>query len=384
MVSNFFDTHRGGLDIVAGRLARELAARGFEVSWLASDKTPPPDDACRARVRTISVPVWNVTERRLGVPFPLLPPRALGALHAGVRDADVVLLHDSLYPTCMATALYARRTGTPLLVLQHIGHVPYRNPALRALMALANATVGAQVLQSADRVVFISEFVRDFFNRRRFKAPPELIFNGVDTGLFRPAAPGEKAAARARLSLPDAPIALFAGRFVEKKGVHLLRLSAQRRPDLTWAFAGWGVIDPQRWGLANVRVFEGLSQDALAELYRASDVFVLPSQGEGFPLVVQEALACGLPVVCGDECLGSDRSAAPFLVGLDVGSGSEVAIAERVADATAAAIAADTPERAAQRAEFVATRYAWSAAADQYAAVLEALARERTLAGSVA
>jgi glycosyltransferase involved in cell wall biosynthesis len=277
----------------------------------------------------------------------------------------------------MATALAARRTKTPLLVLQHIGHVPYRNLAFRALMALANATVGAQVLQSADQVVFISEFVRDFFNRRRFRTPPELIFNGVDTGLFRPAAAGEKAAARARFSLPDTPVALFAGRFVEKKGVHILRLAAQRRPDMTWAFAGWGVIDPGRWGLANLRVFEHLSQDALAELYRASDAFVLPSQGEGFPLVVQEALACGLPVVCGDECLGADRSAAPFLAGVDVASGSDDVVAARVASAAAEAIAADTPERALERVEFVGRRYAWSAAADRYAALLDALIRER-------
>ena len=55
-----------------------------------------------------------------------------------------------------------------------------------------------------------------------------------------------------------------------------------------------------------MRVFSDLAGPGLAELYRASDVFVLPSQGEGFPLVVQEALACGLPVVCGDESTGAD------------------------------------------------------------------------------
>jgi glycosyltransferase involved in cell wall biosynthesis len=372
MVSNFFDTHRGGLDIVAGRLARELAARGFEVSWLATDACEPPDDACR--VRAVGVSAWNIAERRLGVPFPLLSPAAIGRLFAEVRGADAVLLHDSLYVTSMATFVATRRAKKPLVILQHIGAVPYRSPVLRGLMALANRCVGAPLLSGAEQVVFISQFVRDYFGKLTFKAPPRLIFNGVDAAIFHPPGEGEKAAARARLGLPaDGTVALFVGRFVEKKGVHLLRLAAQRRGDITWAFAGWGVLDPARWGLANVRVFSDLSGASLAELYRASDVFVLPSVGEGFPLVIQEALACGLPVVCGAESVDADPSAAPLLLGVDVAGGGADDAAARILEALDGALAGDGPMLAAQRSAFVRERYAWSAAADRYAEILTGL-----------
>jgi glycosyltransferase involved in cell wall biosynthesis len=378
-VSNYFDTHRGGLEIVAGVLARELAARGFEVTWLASNVTSAPAGCAARNLKIASFGVWNIAERRLGVPWPVLSLAAVARLWREVRAADAVLLHDSLYMTSIVTFLAASASRTPLVVIQHIGAVPYRNPMLRGLMALANRLVARPILGGAGQVVFISQFVRDYFGRSRFRRTPALIFNGVDTEVFRPPVGGERAAARARFGFaPDERVALFVGRFVEKKGVALLGRTAAGRPDITFAFAGWGLIDPAAWGLANVRVFSDLAGAGLAELYRAADVFVLPSQGEGFPLVVQEALACGLPVVCGDESTGADVDAAPFLVGVDV-TGTEEDVIMRIGAAIDLALGDDRREPAA-RAAFARSRYSWSAAADRYAEQLESLMAERAAA----
>lgn len=376
-VSNFFDTHRGGLEIVAGRLARELAARGFEVTWLASNATSAPTGCAARGLETVSFSVWNVAERRLGVPWPVLSPAAVARLWREVRAADAVLLHDSLYMTSIVTFLAAKASRTPLAVIQHIGSVPYRNPMLRGLMALANRFVARPILGGASQVVFISQFVRDYFAKLTFRRAPLLIFNGVDAEVFRPASEAEREAARRRFGFePGDRVALFVGRFVEKKGVALLGKAAAARPDITFAFAGWGLIDPAAWGLANVRVFSNLAGPNLAELYRAGDVFVLPSRGEGFPLVVQEALACGLPVVCGDESTGADADVAPYLVGVDV-TGREEDVAARISAAVDQALGGGSPDDQAARAAFVRGRYAWSTAADRYAELLDRLIGER-------
>ncbi len=369
-VSNFFDSHRGGLEIVAGRLARELATRGFDVTWLASNATPAPETEA---LTPVAIGVWNVAERRLGVPWPVLSPAAIGRVWREVRAADAVLLHDALYMTSVVTFLAAKAHRRPLMIIQHIGQIPYRNPLLRGLMALANRLVAAPLLSGADQVVFISQFVRAFFGALRFRAPPRLVFNGVDTEVFRLPRGDERMTARDRFDL-HGKVALFVGRFVEKKGVEILRRAASARPDVTFAFAGWGVIDPAAWGLANVRVFSDLAGPTLAELYRASDVFLLPSQGEGFPLVVQEALACGLPVVCGAESTGADVEAGALLRGVVTeGVEDQDAVAAEVLAAMDAALADARPEDAARRHEFVRRRYAWSTAADRYAELLHGL-----------
>lgn len=373
--SAYFESHRGGVELVAGRLNRELAALGVEVTWIAGEASPTPVAA--PGLAATPLPVWNVAERRLGVPFPIPAPWALGRILSAVRACDAVLLHDCLYLSNLLVFLAARGVGRPVAVIQHIGEVPYRNPLLRALMGLANAVVARPLLAAADQVSFISAISQRHFATVRFRRPPELVFNGVDSALFTPLAAGEdRAALRARLGLPAAArIALFVGRFVEKKGLAFLRAAAERDPQGLWLLAGWGPIDPDDWGLANVRVIRGLDHAGLADLYRAADVLALPSAGEGFPLVVQEALACGLAVVCGEETVEADPAAAPYLAGLPLDPADPARTAQAMLAAVEAVIAA--PVSPVERARFAHGRYAWSAAAARHLELLRALTAER-------
>ena len=71
------------------------------------------------------------------------------------------------------------------------------------------------------------------------------------------------------------------GRFVEKKGLRILKLLAQQRPGVHFALLGQGPIDPCEWGLMNVHVLGQQPQRLIADLYRASDMLLLPSVGTG-------------------------------------------------------------------------------------------------------
>jgi glycosyltransferase involved in cell wall biosynthesis len=87
---------------------------------------------------------------------------------------------------------------------------------------------------------------------------------------------------------------------VKKKGLQIIEALAERSPDVLWILVGSGPEAPSR-DRPNVRVVGRVEHEHLPCFYQAADVLMLPSAGEGFPLVVQEALCCGAGVLSTDE-----------------------------------------------------------------------------------
>jgi len=163
LVTHYYPAHLGGVERVAGELAKRLATSGgARIEWHASDcDAPPPASPGFTPIPAAS---WNGVERGMGLPYPFWSARALQRLANACAAADVVHLHDCLYFPNVVAFRAARRARRPVLVTQHIGLVPYRNALLRGTQAAANRVLGRAILGGADRVVFISETVRNYFS----------------------------------------------------------------------------------------------------------------------------------------------------------------------------------------------------------------------------
>jgi len=373
LVTHYFPSHGGGVESVAWEIASRLAATGkADITWYSSDTDGAPGD--RPGLRCVSVKAFNAAERWLGLPFPLWSLSGLVRLVRGVRKSDVVHLHDCLYlPNVVAWAA-ARAWRRPVVVTQHIGMIPYRNPVLRVMLAAANRVFGGLVLGSAAQTIFVSDAVRNYFGSFvHFRRPPLRVPNGVDTDMFVPANPERRNLSRIRLGIPDQPLLLFAGRFVEKKGLRLLNRLAHSLPHMRWLFVGRGPLDPLHWGLANVFVQRNLTKEQLVPLYQAADLLVLPSVGEGFPLVVQEAMACGTPALVSEEAAAGCPEAAELLLREPLGPADPAARWSARLEALFASpdMLADLRMRVGI---FARASWSWERCARSYAEVLQACA----------
>ncbi len=105
---------------------------------------------------------------------------------------------------------------------------------------------------------------------------------------------------------------VFAGKISDKKGIYCLidalASSGLPRGSVTLTMAG-GWPNPRQYSRATAAIAASgqdifltgpLPQQELAEVFSAGDVFVLPSFSEGFPLVLAEAMACGMGAICTD------------------------------------------------------------------------------------
>jgi glycosyltransferase involved in cell wall biosynthesis len=375
MASHYFSSHKGGIEIVAEELFHALSDKGQEVVWMASDTTPPPQPTGRSS--TVSLHAFNFVEDKIGLPFPIPRISAMKTIIREIRNADVLILHDCLYLSNILAFIAARWRGIPAVIIQHIGYIPYKNCLLNSGIRLANTFITRPMLSRAAQVVFISETTRNFFGRLRFRNSPEVIFNGVNTDVFHKLEESEtKSEIRREYHLPeDGAVILFVGRFVEKKGISVMKHMVEMRPEWAWVFAGWGPLDPAQWNAANVRVFSDLRGASMAALYRACDLLVLPSSGEGFPLVMQEALASGIPVVCGEETLAADPAMSAFVRGAPVFLREDGKTARAFLTALDEALASgvELNDKSKERRAFAVSRYSWQRAAEQYIEILSRL-----------
>jgi teichuronic acid biosynthesis glycosyltransferase TuaC len=262
--------------------------------------------------------------------------RRFAKTHAAFDLFDAHFTH----PAGAGAVIAARGLGLPVVVTERGTIGSYAQDGRRAKMAAA--------LRGATRLIAVSsslaEIMREVAGR---DLDVRVIPNGIDRAVF---SPGDRIAARAKLGLADrGPVLLTVGGLVPRKGVarvlEILPELRARHPDLVYVVAGGGGAEGDhetaiRRAIAErglggcVRLAGAIAHEDLAAYYRAADVFVLSTQNEGWANVLQEALACGTPVVTTD--VGGNRElVAGERHGLIVPFGDPRALRAAVADALA-------------------------------------------------
>jgi D-inositol-3-phosphate glycosyltransferase len=286
-------TKYGGVESFVWDLARELAGRRHEVT-IVGGSGPRREPAPGVRVLAfpfVSRGFWQSVPplRRAYAEAKLLERLTMGvaalpALASG--GYDVIHIQK---PYDIGPALLARRLGGARVILGCHGEDFYRGD--RPLARRVDAAV------SCSR--FNAETVA-----RRYGFTPTVVFNGIDTGLFRPLPPDLEL--RRELGAPPGkPLLLFVGRLQPWKGVETALRALPALPGAQLAVAGDGEDRARLEALTGelglrdrVRFLGSVERGELPRLYSSADLLLATSHAsETFGIGPVEAQACGLPVV---------------------------------------------------------------------------------------
>jgi glycosyltransferase involved in cell wall biosynthesis len=239
--------------------------------------------------RALGVPVHSLSAHRW-------PPGYLASLPRLLRREKFDVVHCHLFG--------ANWIAKPLAALCGVRCRYHHDQCNDAFRADSRAAVLIDTLTNrlSTRILAVSRSV-EAFNLEVERQPREKVTflpNSVDPAEFQPANAAAKRAARERFGLPsDAFLVGGVGRLTPQKNFGLLLEAAQPLlgPDVQLALFGSGPEEAELRQHAGAHVhFMGTVAERAA-IYQALDALVLPSRFEGLPMVVLEAMACGVPVL---------------------------------------------------------------------------------------
>ncbi len=246
-----------------------------------------------------------------------------------------------------------------------------------------------QVVSQTDQVIAVSQAMKEAIMKQAImelgpgKLPVRVVYLGVDTDKFR--ALGAVETNRRALGLPpDAPVVLFVGWDIRRKGLRDLLLAFSESEELAGVYlAVVGAAAEEVRSLApgpydtlggRLIVAGNRPHDEIPLWMNACEMFVLPSYLEGLPLVVVEAMACGKPVIASDV-MGTPEVVRDGETGLLVKPGQPQELALAIARLMRDPELAQRIGRQAQ--SFVKARFDWQVHTAQVIEVYRALISEK-------
>ncbi len=259
-----------------------------------------------------------------------------------------------------------KRFGLPYIIRFGGGDIPGAQKRFSLVYKMLSPAIRS-IWKNADALVANSGVLKQKALQYENKYPIEIIPNGVDTDFFTREESCKKLDEEIRL--------LFVSRLIQGKGLQYVipemkRVNTTCGQRISLTIVGDG---PYRGELekitsdSDVRDYVSFvgkkNKEELYQYYSSADLFILPSESEGMPNVVLEAMAMGLPILM-TPCGGSRE--------LIAGNGRVEPI-ERFVDAMIEMCKDETERiRMGKQSELLArTKFSWREKAEAYIAIFE-------------
>jgi L-malate glycosyltransferase len=299
MVSQRMPPHVAGAELQALGLARALRAHDVDVRVLTTRHLP----GLERRAESSGVSVRRIRTLRPGrIPQPAVDASRAGAMALAVARAamqsDIVHLH-CISASSLGAIVGAHSANVPVVLKPSLGG---EDGELAKVLRSPSRPFALRALRRVERFASIDPQITE--ELLTIGIDPERIIptdNGIDRDRFHPPTI-DRNSERAAIGLPYAPLVLFAGQVIERKGVGVLAEAWPRvrasLPSARLVIAGVGEPHLMRELERSGAIMLG-ARDDVEVLMRSADALVFPSTNESFGNVLLEAAASGLPVICG-------------------------------------------------------------------------------------
>jgi glycosyltransferase involved in cell wall biosynthesis len=293
----------GGAGQATANLASEFAGLGVTVDVLTSAYKGLPAYESERGFSVHRIPVIRRHLHRSSIPemMTFMAGAMMSSLKLTLRqrpDATLAFFGIPSGPVAYGLKVFF---GIPYFVSLRGGDVPGFQPYDLKLYHFFTGPVIREIWARAAGVVGNSKGLSEMARRFSPSLSVETIPNGVDTELYAPLE-GHSIADRCRV--------LFVGRLTYQKGLDVLvealhGMAAHVRPHVTLAGDGNARTHLERkvkgFGLEDDIRFAGWrDRHEIPDLYKKTDIFVLPSRHEGMSNALLEAMSAGLPVIATD------------------------------------------------------------------------------------
>lgn len=291
----------GGVERHVEMLSRELAGMGHTVTvytrrWYYDSSWIAPKHITQVVLPSLHTPYFDTFTHTL-----------LAAVHALFQDVDVIHFH-GVGPALLSWIPRLLKPRARVIVTVHsLNRLHPQWNVFGKVVLLLGEWAAAHV---PHQTIVVSHHLRAYF-RQQYRCDAAMIPNGIEIPREHPSA-----ALLKRWHLASRQYVLFVGRIIESKGVHTL-MSAwkelqKKRPEAlqnqklvivgdAHADRAYGARLRRIAGRDASVVFTGwLEGPALVSLIAHAGLFVQPSETEGMPIALLEAMAYSVPALVSD------------------------------------------------------------------------------------
>jgi glycosyltransferase involved in cell wall biosynthesis len=285
----------GGVERVMQYISQVLCKDGYKVTAVVSRR---PGSAERDNV-------YGVEEVRVKPAFYTFKVPIMPGYYNCLKSLapDILHVHGTIPNISDVVVSYANKHRVP-----SIFHYHFDGNAESAIGNIAagiyNSTINSYAVKNATKVVTLTKIYAEMSPvLRPYLKKVEVIPNGVDIKKFNPEI--DVTGLKAKYNIPDGKIIFSAVRLVKYKGMDYLIRAMKGIKNATLVIAGVGPEEAALKKLAddlkidNIKFLGLIHNENMAQFYRISDVYAIPSvtTGEHFGISALEAMACGIPIV---------------------------------------------------------------------------------------